>query len=155
MGIVSLVGRAIGERAHAAVDLPVGGKVHDGRVADAGDDEEAGWLRIGQLAEATGESAKTLRFYDDAGVLVASARSAAGYRLYAPAVIDRVALIRAGQAAGLRLDEIAVLLDSAPDGEAPTTVNAGEVLERIEATQENLARLHRWVTDRTGRDDRS
>jgi DNA-binding transcriptional MerR regulator len=35
---------------------------------------ERALLRIGQLAEATGESTKTLRFYDDAGVLAASAR---------------------------------------------------------------------------------
>lgn len=117
-------------------------------MADVEVDEQASWLRIGQLAEATGETAKTLRFYDDAGVLAASARSPAGYRLYAPAMIDRVALIRAGQAAGLRLDEIAVLLDSAPDREATTTVDAAAVLERIEATQENLARLRRWVAER-------
>ncbi|MGH9137050.1 MAG: MerR family DNA-binding transcriptional regulator, partial [Acidimicrobiales bacterium] len=63
----------------------------------------AGWLRIGQLAEATGETTKTLRFYDDAGVLTATTRSPAGYRLYAPSMIERVALVRAGQAAGLRL----------------------------------------------------
>lgn len=122
--------------------------MHHGRVADVEVDEQASWLRIGQLAEATGETAKTLRFYDDAGVLAASARSPAGYRLYAPAMIDRVALIRAGQAAGLRLDEIAVILDSAPDREATTTVDVAAVLERIEATQQNLARLHRWVTER-------
>lgn len=115
---------------------------------DAGKASPQGLLRIGQLANATGESTKTLRFYDDAGVLVASARSPAGYRLYAPAMVDRVALVRAGQAAGLCLEEIGALLAAGRSESGGTSVDVAEVLARIEATRDNLARLHRWISER-------
>lgn len=116
--------------------------------ADAGETAASvgsGWLRVGQLAAATGETAKTLRFYDEAGVLAASARTAAGYRLYAPAMIERVGLVRAAQSVGLSLDEIASLFDDQAGDDAVMA----DVLARIERTQQGLAELHRWVTDRT------
>lgn len=134
------------------LDVPVDCNVHDVHMGDdAGIADPQGLLRIGQLANATGESTKTLRFYDDAGVLVASARSPAGYRLYAPAMVDRVVLVRAGQAAGLCLEEIGALFAAGRSESGGTSVDVAEVLARIEATRDNLARLERWISERFGR----
>lgn len=108
-------------------------------------DSEVKWLRIGQLAERTGVSAKTLRYYDDAGVLVASTRSRAGYRLYDPAMVAQVELVRAGQAAGMRLDEIAELFAAVDrDDEVARTVVAAAVA-RIDQAQIRLDRLRNRV----------
>jgi predicted site-specific integrase-resolvase len=51
-------------------------------------------LRIGQLAERAGVSADTIRHYDRLGLLPKTSRSAGGYRLFPPAVVQRVLLIR-------------------------------------------------------------
>ena len=63
-------------------------------------------MRIGELAERTGTTTKTLRFYEQAGLLPAPQRTAAGYRDYDEAVVGRLSFVRAAQAAGLTLAEI-------------------------------------------------
>lgn len=64
-------------------------------------------LRVGELAEQTGVSVKTLRFYEEAGVLTPRGRTSAGYRLYTASAVERVRLVRGAQLAGLSLAEIA------------------------------------------------
>lgn len=77
-------------------------------------------LRIGALADQTGVNAKTLRFYEEAGVLAATERSPAGYRLYAATAVERVSLVRAAQMAGLSLAEISELCAALERPAAPS-----------------------------------
>jgi len=70
------------------------------------------------VAEATGTTAKTLRFYERQGLLPVAERTPAGYRDYTPATIGRLDFIRRGQAAGLTLAQIRQILDIR-DGEDP------------------------------------
>lgn len=63
-------------------------------------------MRIGELAERAGTTTKTLRFYEEAGLLPEPARTPSGYRDYDSAVLDLLAFVRAAQAAGLTLAEI-------------------------------------------------
>jgi DNA-binding transcriptional MerR regulator len=60
-------------------------------------------LRIGQLAQATGVSAKTIRYYEQVGVLPAPSRSGAGYRQYTPQGVHRLRFIRRARGLGLPL----------------------------------------------------
>ncbi len=54
-------------------------------------------MRIGKLAEATGATTATLRYYEDEGLLPPAERSPpAGYRDYAADTIARVGFIRRG-----------------------------------------------------------
>lgn len=76
-------------------------------------------MRIGELAEASGTTTKALRFYEDAGLLPAPERTAAGYRDYSPDVISRLAFIRRSQAAGLTLAQIREILEIRDGGHAP------------------------------------
>ena len=46
-------------------------------------------LQIGQVAEATGLSLKTIRHYDEVGLVTPSERSPGGFRLYTTADVDR------------------------------------------------------------------
>ena len=63
-------------------------------------------VRIGELAGRTGLTTKTIRFYESAGVLPAPLRRPSGYREYDESAVDRLAFVRAAQAAGLTLAEI-------------------------------------------------
>ncbi|MGH9027704.1 MAG: MerR family DNA-binding transcriptional regulator, partial [Acidimicrobiia bacterium] len=47
-------------------------------------------MQIGELAQHTGVSTKTIRYYETIGVLPAPARTPAGYRDYAPHAADRL-----------------------------------------------------------------
>lgn len=74
---------------------------------------------IGELSDRSKISAKTLRFYEDAGVLPKPARSPNGYRDYDDSALDRLRLIASAQAAGLTLAEIRDVIGIRDDGEAP------------------------------------
>lgn len=76
-------------------------------------------LLIGEFANRAGIAPSALRFYEQQGLLC-SARSAGGRRLYPRAELRRVAFIRAAQAVGLSLPEIATALATLPGGRTPT-----------------------------------
>ncbi len=57
-------------------------------------------MRIGELAAATGASTRSLRYYEEQGLLV-SERSTSGQRHYPYSAVERVDLIRSLLAAGL------------------------------------------------------
>ena len=67
-------------------------------------------MRIGEVAGPAGVTTKTLRFYEERGLLPAATRTASGYRDYPADTVERVAFIRDAQAAGLSLSEIAGVL---------------------------------------------
>lgn len=76
-------------------------------------------MRIGQLATETGVTAKTIRFYEQEGLLPEPPRSGNGYRDYPPQARDRLAFIRDAQAAGLTLAEIRGVLAIRDTGHPP------------------------------------
>ena len=67
-------------------------------------------MHIGELAEKTGLSHRTIRHYDEVGLLEASGRSEGGFRLYTQADLDRLLVIRRMKPLGFSLDEMAELL---------------------------------------------
>ena len=70
-------------------------------------------MDISEVAKRTGVPASTLRFYEEKG-LIASVGRQGLRRVFAPAVLERLALIALGRSAGFSLDEIARMF--APDG---------------------------------------
>lgn len=66
-------------------------------------------LTVGQLARATGVSAKTIRYYEQVGVLPVPRRSEAGYRHYSRHDVHRLLFIRRARALGLSLANLKVL----------------------------------------------
>jgi len=72
-------------------------------------------LTVGQLARATGVPAKTIRYYEQVGVLPVPRRSGAGYRQYSRHDVHRLLFIRRARALGLslaKLKELTAELDS-------------------------------------------
>jgi MerR family transcriptional regulator, Zn(II)-responsive regulator of zntA len=76
-------------------------------------------MLIGELAEASGATTKTLRFYEEAGLLPAPERTAAGYRDYNAQILPRLDFIRRGRAAGLSLTQIREVLEVRDAGSPP------------------------------------
>jgi MerR family copper efflux transcriptional regulator len=67
-------------------------------------------MRIGELAERTGLSLRTIRHYDDEGLLTPSARSAGGFRLYSETDHDRLMVIRRMKPLGFSIEQMRELL---------------------------------------------
>jgi DNA-binding transcriptional MerR regulator len=66
---------------------------------------------VGAVAALTGVSVRTLHHYDQIGLVVPSVRTAAGYRGYADADIERLHLVLVYRSVELPLEEIRILLD--------------------------------------------
>jgi DNA-binding transcriptional MerR regulator len=64
---------------------------------------------VGAVAELTGVSVRTLRHYDEVGLLQPSGRNAAGYRLYSPEDLQRLQRVLFYRELGFGLDTIAVI----------------------------------------------
>ncbi|MEU6165938.1 MerR family transcriptional regulator [Streptomyces tanashiensis] len=60
-------------------------------------------MRIGELASKSALSTKTIRFYEQAGLLPAPPRTSFGYRDYPNHAVSRLSFVRDAQAAGLTL----------------------------------------------------
>ena len=73
-------------------------------------------LTVGQVAESFGITVRTLHHYDAEGVVVPSARTSAGYRIYTDADLARLATVVTYRRLGLPLAEVRALLDG--DGTA-------------------------------------
>ena len=67
-------------------------------------------LTIGQLARAAGSTAKTIRYYEEVGVLPPAPRNGADYRQYSRVDVDRLLFIRRARALGLSLTDLKVLV---------------------------------------------
>ncbi|MBI2710121.1 MAG: heavy metal-responsive transcriptional regulator [Actinobacteria bacterium] len=97
-------------------------------------------MLIGELAQRSGVPAKTLRYYEEIGLLRPPARSASGYRDYVDEVIDRLAFIKSSQALGLSLGEIRSVIAMREDGDEP----CGHVLQLL---VDRAAEIDRTIRD--------
>ncbi|MEJ2886055.1 MerR family transcriptional regulator [Actinomycetospora aeridis] len=99
---------------------------------------------VGELAEATGLSVRVLRHWDERGV-VSPSRTPAGHRLYSPTDVVRLHRAITLRALGLRLDQVAALLDgSDPDPAATLRCHLAEVdadLRRRRTVRDRLAEV--------------
>ncbi len=70
-------------------------------------------LKIGAVAKATGLSVKAIRFYENLGLMPASARSpSSGYRLYTQGDVRQLRLVQRAKLLGLRLWQIKGIVES-------------------------------------------
>jgi DNA-binding transcriptional MerR regulator len=98
-------------------------------------------MQIGELARRTAMTAKTIRFYEQAGLLPAPARTPGGYRQYGPEFVDRLQFVRRAQSAGLALHEIREVLAIADRGEAPCEHVVSVLQARLDQVRTTLAEL--------------
>src|SRR3954471_15517749 len=93
-------------------------------------------MKIGEIAGQAGVSVDTVRFYERVGVLPAAARTASGYRDYAPGTVERIRLTRELQAIGFTLGDAVDALAAHDAGGATCESEQWRlqaVLDRVEA----------------------
>ena len=66
--------------------------------------------QIGQVAERTGLSLRTIRFYEESGLVVPTARTEGGFRLYSAEDVARLAVVKRMKPLGFTLEEVQQLL---------------------------------------------
>ncbi len=82
---------------------------HSGR-GRKGTDVDGTHMQIGEVAARTELSLRTIRHYEEAGLVVPSARSQGGFRLYTERDVERLMVIRRMKPLGFSLDEMRELL---------------------------------------------
>ena len=93
-------------------------------------------MRIGELAEATGVSTRSLRYYEEQGLLRAS-RGANGYRDYDEQAVQMVAFIQDLYHAGLPSEVIRQILPCT--GTAEPQGDCTDLLARVKQVRDRLA----------------
>jgi DNA-binding transcriptional MerR regulator len=97
--------------------------------------------RIGEIAEATGVTPETLRYYERQGLLTTPVRSVAGARRYTEDAIARVRFIRQAQSVGLSLKDIRVLIPRSATTRASCRKIRAVLAARLSELDQRIAEL--------------
>ena len=104
-------------------------------------------LRIGELAEQTGVGARTIRYYEQIGLLPCPKRSPNGYRCYSQEDASRLQFIRRARALDFALDEIREILAFRDRQEAPCLYVLHTIDLKISQVEHRIADLERLKRD--------
>ena len=106
-------------------------------------------MRIAEVAERTGFSPATLRYYEEVDLLPAPARTPAGYRAYDESVLDRLAFISRAKSLGCTLEEVAELMPRWDGGRcAPVQARLRQLAAtKLDETRARTAELAAFVAD--------
>lgn len=113
------------------------------KIGDEWSQGESHWLKIGDVARLSGLPVKTIRYYDDLGLLSPCVhRGSGGYRFFSPSVYNRLSFIKRSQHLGLTLREIQVILAVHAQGELPCGVAKDLLVEKLQVIQEQIESLN-------------
>jgi MerR family copper efflux transcriptional regulator len=107
-------------------------------------------MRIGELGELAGLSTKTIRYYEDIGILPEPERTPSGYRDYDDVALERLRFIKSAQAVGFSLGEIREVLAFGDRGEAPCVHVTQLMEERIRSLSEHIRGLQQMRSELEG-----
>ena len=102
-------------------------------------------MQIGDVAERTGLSLRTIRYYEEAGLVAPSTRTNGGFRLYSESDCRRLEIVRRVKPLGFSLDEVRDLLDTL---DRLDTIDPAEEPETAAVLGERLARFCSSSEDR-------
>lgn len=105
-------------------------------------------MQIGEVAERTGLSLRSIRHYDDVGLVPPSARSEGGFRLYTEEDVERLLRVMRITPLGFSLEETARMLEvlEGPSDRAPQE-DVAAFLERARKGRSTLARKLRQADE--------
>ncbi len=118
-------------------------------------------LQIGEVAERVGLSLRTVRYYEEMGLLVPETRTDGGFRLYTEEQVKRLELIKQMKPLGFSVEEMRELLDARDELRDPGATEAaaarehlGEFAdaasERCQALREQLDRAEKFAQQLRG-----
>lgn len=91
-------------------------------------------MQIGEVAARTELSLRTIRHYEETGLVTPSARSQGGFRLYTETDVARLMVIRRMKPLGFTLDQMRDLLEATDRLDADSDLDTGEreaLLDRV------------------------
>jgi DNA-binding transcriptional MerR regulator len=117
-------------------------------------------MHIGELAERTGLSLRTIRHYDDVGLLPATARTDGGFRVYSEDDFERLMVIKQMKPLGFSLEEMAEILElfsqqdtgAAGDRQAKLAAYLEKAVAERAKMVRNLAQADELIARLSGRD---
>ena len=104
-------------------------------------------LRIGEVSKQTGVGIEALRFYEKRGLLGNPSRTSSGYRLYSPAVLERLDFIKRAQVLGFSLSEIARIIADKQAGQSPCAEVRAIVRRRLKELDERMKEMRRFRSE--------
>ena len=108
-------------------------------------------LQIGEAAESVGMSMRTVRYWEEIGLVTPSTRSSGGYRLYSESDLHRLLLAKSMKPLGLTLEEMRELLELIDAAAAPGD-SSEESLESVFGRLEMLAQRVQDQVERMEKD---
>ncbi|MFQ5922567.1 MAG: heavy metal-responsive transcriptional regulator [Anaerolineales bacterium] len=112
--------------------------------------DKAERVQIGVVAERLGINPKTIRYYEEVGLIPEAPRSSAGYRLYGQTDFDRLSFILRARSLDFSLDDIGEILALREDSEAPclyVTELVDKRISEIDAKIDGLNQLRSELED--------
>ncbi|HIK06910.1 MAG TPA: heavy metal-responsive transcriptional regulator [Trichormus sp. M33_DOE_039] len=97
--------------------------------------------QIGVVAKESGVPIKTIRYYEELGLLKSSGRTEGGFRLFNSDVLERLRFIKRAQSLGLSLSEIQEFLNVHDSGELPCDHIKIKLEEKVKAIDEQMQQL--------------
>ena len=98
-------------------------------------------LKIGELKTRSGISVKTIRYYEQLGLIQSAARTEGGFRLFTLEAIARLAFIKRSQSLGLSLQEIGAILQIHDQGKLPCKEVKQKLHAKILEIEQQIAEL--------------
>jgi MerR family copper efflux transcriptional regulator len=96
---------------------------------------------IGNVAKSSGVPIKTIRYYEELGLLRSLGRTEGGFRLFNSDVLERLHFIKRAQSLGLTLSEIKDFLNVHDGGELPCVHIKVKLQDKITAIDEQIQQL--------------
>lgn len=108
-------------------------------------------LKIGEASAKSGLPVKTIRYYDEIGLLTPTVeRSTSGYRLFKVQVIDRLAFIKRAQALGLSLTDVKEILAVHDQGNLPCDTVKQQIEDKVDQLTAQIQQLETLRTELKG-----
>jgi DNA-binding transcriptional MerR regulator len=98
-------------------------------------------LLIGSVAKRSGFPVKTVRYYEEIGLLKLSDRTSGGFRVFADDVFSRLSFIKQAQCLGLSLAEIKEFLDIHDQGTLPCMQVRSKLQHKLTVIDEQIQQL--------------
>ena len=103
-------------------------------------------MNIGAAAKRSGISAKTIRYYEDVGLLRPAARTPSGYRQYADADIQILRFVERARSLGFSVEDVGKLLGLWADKSRKSAQVKALANRHIEAIERKIADLETMRT---------
>ncbi|WP_427136369.1 MerR family transcriptional regulator [Pseudarthrobacter sp. S9] len=100
-------------------------------------------MHIGELAERTGLSLRTIRHYDEVGLLPATSRTGGGFRVYTEDDFERLMVIKQMKPLGFSLEEMADILGILATPDSAVSEGSGTLAKFLDKAVHQRAKMVR------------